>query len=109
MLRHQAIAVALFLSTGTAACEMAGAPAPEKPATATPAAAAPTTVDPTPTAPAEPEMNQRLMNVLSTDVRPMELRPMTRGGPAWGKERPRFKVVTPPSTPPDASVPAPSK
>jgi hypothetical protein len=103
MLRHQAIAVALFLSAGATGCEMAAAPTPEKPATSTPAptetatATPPATAakaEPTPAAPAEPVVERQFM---------------TRAGPHWNKEKPRFKLVMPASTPPDAGTPAPSK
>jgi len=91
MLRHPSLAVALFL---TASCELAGAPPP-----VTPAKPVVPTAEVTPTpAPAPADMPREFM---------------TRGGPSWGKERPRFKAkAAPPApaattsdTPPKATTP----
>lgn len=101
MLRHQTIAVALFLSAG---CEMAGAPAPEKPAPAASAPAATATAATAPEASADAAPSLPPAPVQSLDLRTSvgateadEPRPalMLRGGPKWGKERPRFKLATP--------------
>jgi hypothetical protein len=120
MLRHQAIAVALFLSAGTTGCEMAGAPQPEKPSTTPSTTAAETTPNPPPAPAPAPTLAPGMSTRVGSRTVPAELEvdrmPMTRGGPKWGKEKPRFKLVLPPSTPPatdstppDAAVPAPSK
>ena len=76
MLRHPALAVALFLS---ASCELAGAPPAQ---TTKPVAPSP--------GPA-PGMSARIVPAAAAE--PMaDFRPMSRLGPSWGKEKPRFKV-----------------
>jgi hypothetical protein len=92
MLRHQTIALALFLSAG---CEVAGPPAPEKPAPAVHATPAPA---PAPGARVEPNGQEQL---------PQRPPSMLRSGPKWGSERPRFKLATPAATTtPPAATPS---
>jgi hypothetical protein len=104
MLRHQTIAVALFLSAG---CELAGAPPPAKPAPASASASASASETESESVPVPvPGLSGR---VGSTEpaAQEMEMRPMSRMGPTWGKEKPRFKIAAPAPAP--APAPASSK
>jgi hypothetical protein len=112
MLRHPSLAVALFL---TASCELAGAPpppaSPANPVASTPAPALEAGVSSTATA-TKPSREEALLELTDTgaaDVRPPV---MMRGGPSWGKERPRFKArVAAPAAPAatTSDKPAPPK